>query len=871
MACREPSLVVEALMCQLHQRMVFLRYNIWFLLALLPVVCVSPLRGASPEQDLMLAVQAGDLPGVEAALREGAWIDWHDLDAKSTPLLAAIKREDLAMVNKLLITGGTPMFSAVDGRTPLQVAVEVGNLKVVQRLLDAGAFARAPDDEGRSLARVATESRRFAIAALLFDRGVADVSERDVYGNTLPMMAANAIHERFRYQEQEVIALATAMEKRGLPWNAENTERVTLADTAAAFQLPSVLAWADRDNRYRELRGVMGVPPLELHVAQAVENNDAPALNALLASGKPDWKKAREIAGHDVAARAVELGRDALAIRLIQAGAPLDGTTRHGEGMFALAARNGAHRVVYAILARGGKPDQPDGGGGTALHGACVAGDLPLVQRLVERHEANVNALAADGLTPLMATVFSGNEVLLRFLLDKGAIRTPRNAASQSAADLAAQRREIGLLRLLVEGDEYKELLAQFQPRPELPLIGIWSVGPGEDQMRLVLEKDGSGEIRAPISGGRQLFWQPGKNFDATAYVRGRSGMEAFQVNYVMVKNQLELRDAAGGLVTMSRAYDTGRQQAILPVEQKADAAFRAWLEAGENPDGPAFAGLGMREIPPMLFQYPSIVKLDISRNALVSIPESINQLNRLQTLNASRNDIANLPAGLARLSTLAELDLRSNRIAYLPEDISGWTGMRECLLDDNLLRTLPEGLSRLSRLRTLSFRGNRIGRLPDGIRALRGLQKLDARDNQLTQLPAGLSALPELAEVFLQSNHFTDFPAAVCDLPNVQMVNLRNNRIHIVPSSISRMRRLELLDLSWNRLMVLPPELAKMRHLRAIDLTGNPLPIETVEALQKALPKTVIGFHLQRKPDAITTEPGKAPPNEVIVVREGS
>jgi ankyrin repeat protein len=70
------------------------------------------------------------------------------------------------------------------------------------------------------------------------------------------------------------------------------------------------------------------------------------------------------------------------------------------------------------------------------LHYACTRGQLEVAQFLVI-NGANVNSTSLNGSTPLMMAVQSGNEQLVKFLLDSGADLQIRNTQGFSAIDIA--------------------------------------------------------------------------------------------------------------------------------------------------------------------------------------------------------------------------------------------------------------------------------------------------------------------------------------------------------------------------------------------------------------------------------------------------
>lgn len=153
---------------------------------------------------------------------------------------------------------------------------------------------------------------------------------------------------------------------------------------------------------------------------------------------------------------------------LIKAGVSPNSMDPKGNPMLFLAARDNSFKVVdYLANLPGIDLNLPNISGETPLMIASIDGNLPIVQFLVvdKRAEINtpgwtplqyactrgnlevasflilngakVNALSPSNTTALMMAIMSGNEYLVKYLLDKGADLQVRNQQGLTAIDFA--------------------------------------------------------------------------------------------------------------------------------------------------------------------------------------------------------------------------------------------------------------------------------------------------------------------------------------------------------------------------------------------------------------------------------------------------
>lgn len=153
---------------------------------------------------------------------------------------------------------------------------------------------------------------------------------------------------------------------------------------------------------------------------------------------------------------------------LIKAGVSPNTLDPKGNPMLILAIRDKSLKVIDLLLSdKTFDPNLTNLNGENGLMIASYEGQLPLVETLVLKNKANVNkagwgplhyassagmlsvseflvangaivnALSPSETTPLMMAVSSGNELLIKFLLDNGADLGLRNHEGYSAIDVA--------------------------------------------------------------------------------------------------------------------------------------------------------------------------------------------------------------------------------------------------------------------------------------------------------------------------------------------------------------------------------------------------------------------------------------------------
>ena len=169
--------------------------------------------------------------------------------------------------------------------------------------------------------------------------------------------------------------------------------------------------------------------------------------------------------------------------------------------------------------------------------------------------------------------------------------------------------------------------------------------------------------------------------------------------------------------------------------------------------------GCGLTGLPREVFDLADTLEvLDLSGNALDTLPDDLHRLSQLRVLFCSNNLFTEVPAALGRCARLDMVAFKANRIRSVPAE-SLPPQLRWLILTDNQIESLPAELGNRPRLQKLMLAGNRLRALPPEMAACHALELVRISANEFDALPEWLLSLPRLSWLAFSGNPFDEGP----------------------------------------------------------------------------------------------------------------
>ena len=167
--------------------------------------------------------------------------------------------------------------------------------------------------------------------------------------------------------------------------------------------------------------------------AKAAKFNDVSKVKALVAQGvDPNSLDPKGELMLNLAIR--DKSNDVIEFLISNLSTDVDISNKFGETPLMIASIEGELPLVKRLVQQ--RNAQINHIGWTPLHYACAKGYFEVSQYLIS-NGAMIDSLSPGNTTPLMMAVQSGNEILVKLLLDKGADLQLRNSQGLTAIDIA--------------------------------------------------------------------------------------------------------------------------------------------------------------------------------------------------------------------------------------------------------------------------------------------------------------------------------------------------------------------------------------------------------------------------------------------------
>ncbi|MDO8031789.1 leucine-rich repeat-containing protein kinase family protein [Janthinobacterium sp. SUN128] len=165
----------------------------------------------------------------------------------------------------------------------------------------------------------------------------------------------------------------------------------------------------------------------------------------------------------------------------------------------------------------------------------------------------------------------------------------------------------------------------------------------------------------------------------------------------------------------------------------------------------------GLTDFPREIFDLAdSLEILDLSGNALSTLPDDLPRLHKLRIIFCSDNLFTTLPAVLGSCPALEMIGFKANRIRQVPAAALP-ARLRWLTLTDNAIEALPDELGKCSELQKLMLAGNCLDSLPASLTNCRRLELVRIAANRFTALPDCLLSLPRLSWLAYAGNPCTE------------------------------------------------------------------------------------------------------------------
>ena len=225
-----------------------------------------------------------------------------------------------------------------------------------------------------------------------------------------------------------------------------------------------------------------------------------------------------------------------------------------------------------------------------------------------------------------------------------------------------------------------------------------------------------------------------------------------------------------------------------------------------------------------VLAELTQVDTLQLSHCSLTAVPDQIGRLQFLTYLRIHQcHRLTSVSNEIKQLKNLTYLDLSSNAILTLPNVFDSLKSLKLLELNSNMLTELPESICSLKDLESIQLHHNKLVALPEKFIKLKQLKNLSLSANPITHLPINFQQLL-LEEIYLGENQFNVFPYQIFDIITLKKISIFNTDVDSLPHSITKMENLEYIFLNLNHAFIWKDafvKLSKNKKLTQLKIHG--------------------------------------------------
>ena len=157
-------------------------------------------------------------------------------------------------------------------------------------------------------------------------------------------------------------------------------------------------------------------------------------------------------------------------------------------------------------------------------------------------------------------------------------------------------------------------------------------------------------------------------------------------------------------------------------------------------------------QVPSAVSSLAGLVSLDVSKNVLIDLPDTIKQCKHLAVIQVKLSVSSTHPSSHT-LSLPRQASV--NPLQKIPEGCTQLISLTELYLNDCLLEYIPANFGRLAKLKILELRENSLKSLPKSMERLVSMTRIDLSQNQFTEVglqPVSPIKMINLAEIKIKS-----------------------------------------------------------------------------------------------------------------------